>query len=130
MLTFVPQPQMPDHHKNGLNKAKSVISKLKQNFALIMIFSRLKIIIRKRTPSYRKNELGATEEFYPELSLFANGLRLHFKCEDESGIAYPDFFSERTIKTLMIAFSYPEEFDILAESSKNRWKIGVLSKII
>lgn len=129
-MTFVPQPQIPDHHKNGLHKANSVVSKLKQNFALIIIFSRLTITIRKITPSYRKNKLGVTEEFYPEFSMFANGLRLHFRCEEESGHACPKLMSEKTIKTLMIAFTYPEEFDILASNSKDEWKIGILSKII
>lgn len=123
-------PQIPLDFRTDLDKAMSVVSALKLNFALIVVFSRLTIVIRKKTPSYRKDKMGVTEEFYPEFSMFSKNLRLRFRCEEESGLLHPGFFNEDTVKTLAIAFTHPEQFDIFSESPKNRWQIGVLSKII
>lgn len=123
-------PQIPLDYRTSLDKAMLVVSELKMRFALIVIFSKLTITIKKRTPSYRKDKMGALEIFHPEFSMFAKKLCLHFKCEGESDRLCQESFSKEIIETLVIALAHPDEFDIFAANSKDQWQIGILSQIL
>ena len=128
MLMF----QLPTYKpgKNGLDKAKAVVHKLKDRFGLKIIFGRSEMILRSKGFYCRKNDLGVMETSRAEFRMYSKSFRLYFKCEDESGHLYPELFSERTIRLLMTAFTHPHSFEIFMIDPKNEEKVGTLSDII